>query len=390
MPTRPGSRIMTGDSAASIHCTGDSSFLYNQRFPGPDEKYLIIGDGRKMELEFFGCIDVVMHCDKDVNVTLRDVAFVPGVPFDLCSFNAIQEEHVITLGHAGAHVLDGRVLFRKEKFGNYVEATRIARHGRPDALAAAVLKPGNHGWIDVNDFPCSLGHAHDYVVLETARQLGIKATGRLGYYDGCVGEKGVRKAVAKSTSCRAEKRMQRLFADFAGPMPKSTGGALYCLMIVDDAKNMGWPVFLPDKSAATVTTGCRTFLAAVNAYGTRESLRKDNAFEFTNREFRKLMFDNNIRREYTSVDGLKRNGRVERKLALVAEGGMAAFPEFQLMFEGVEFPAKALDYGRTWPEAWTCMCDAFNIIVRVDDKPDMTCSFERFHGRRYRGPYCRT
>ena len=53
MPTRPGSRIMTGDSAASIHCTGDSSFLYNQRFPGPDEKYLIIGDGRKMELRVF-------------------------------------------------------------------------------------------------------------------------------------------------------------------------------------------------------------------------------------------------------------------------------------------------------------------------------------------------
>ena len=39
------------------------------------------------------------------------------------------------------------------------------------------------------------------------------------------------------------------------------------------------------------------------------------------------MSDNNIRREYTSVDGLKRNGRVDRNLALVAEGGMAAFLE---------------------------------------------------------------
>ena len=37
-----------------------------------------------MEVEFFGCIDVVMHCDEDVNVTLRDVPFVPGIPFDLC------------------------------------------------------------------------------------------------------------------------------------------------------------------------------------------------------------------------------------------------------------------------------------------------------------------
>ena len=65
--------------------------------------------------------------------------------------------------------------------------------------------------------------------------------------------KGIRKAIAKSPSCRAEKRMQRLFADLAGPMPTSSGGARLCLMVVDDATNMGWPVFLPDKSAATVT-----------------------------------------------------------------------------------------------------------------------------------------
>ena len=59
-PTRPGSRIMIEDSAASIHCTGDSSLFYSQRFPGPGTEYLIIGDDRKVEVDFFGCIDVVM------------------------------------------------------------------------------------------------------------------------------------------------------------------------------------------------------------------------------------------------------------------------------------------------------------------------------------------
>ena len=99
-------------------------------------------------------------------------------------------------------------------------------------------------------------------------------------------------------------------------------------MIVDDATNMEWPVFPPDKSAVTVTNGFGTFLAAVNAYGKPERLRTDTGSEFTNRELQKLMSDNNIRREYTSVDGPKRNGWVERKLALVAEGEMAAFLEF--------------------------------------------------------------
>ena len=99
-------------------------------------------------------------------------------------------------------------------------------------------------------------------------------------------------------------------------------------MIVDDATNMEWPVFPPDKSAATVTNGFGTFPAAVNAYGKPKSLRTDTGPEFTNREFQKLMSDNNIRREYMSVDGPKRNGWVERKLALVAKGEMAAFLEF--------------------------------------------------------------
>ena len=88
-----------------------------------------------MEVEFVGCIDVVMHCEEDVDVTLRDVAFVPGVPFDLCSFNVIQEEHVITLDRTGVYMLDVRVLFCKGKFGNYVKATRAERHERPPALA---------------------------------------------------------------------------------------------------------------------------------------------------------------------------------------------------------------------------------------------------------------
>ena len=51
-----------------------------------------------------------MHCAEDVKLTLRDVAFVPGVPFDLCSFNVIQERHVMAPDSTGAHMLDGLVL----------------------------------------------------------------------------------------------------------------------------------------------------------------------------------------------------------------------------------------------------------------------------------------
>ena len=62
-------------------------------------------------------LGVVIHCAEDAGVTLRNVAFVPGVPFDLCLFNVIKEDNVITHGHTGAHMLDGVVCFRQEKFG---------------------------------------------------------------------------------------------------------------------------------------------------------------------------------------------------------------------------------------------------------------------------------
>lgn len=81
-------------------------------------------------------------------------------------------------------------------------------------------------------------------------------------------------------------------------------------MIVDDATG---------KSATTVTHSFLTFLGAVDARGKPACLRTHNASDFTNNEFQRLMADNNTHREFTSVDGAKRNGRVEQKV-LVSEG----------------------------------------------------------------------
>ena len=72
------------------------------------------------------------------------------------------------------------MFFCKEKFGDYVEATRVARNGKSPALAAAVLRPGGQRRIDVNDLHCSLCHAHDSVLREAARHVGIKVMGRFG------------------------------------------------------------------------------------------------------------------------------------------------------------------------------------------------------------------
>ena len=56
--------------------------------------------------------------------------------------------------------------------------------------------------------------------------------------------------------------------------------------------------------------------------------------------------------EYTPVDG-ERNGRVERKLALIAVGASATWLEFLRHFPDLEFPAKANSWYQIWPEAFT-------------------------------------
>ena len=43
------------------------------------------------------------------------------------------------LDSAGAHMLDGRVPFRKEKFGNYVDATREVRHENPPRTCCKIV-----------------------------------------------------------------------------------------------------------------------------------------------------------------------------------------------------------------------------------------------------------
>lgn len=51
----------------------------------------------------------MMHRIEDVEVAMEDVTFVPGVLFDLGSFNFVQEKHDIIVDNTVAHMPDGRV-----------------------------------------------------------------------------------------------------------------------------------------------------------------------------------------------------------------------------------------------------------------------------------------
>ena len=107
----------------------------------------------------------------------------------------------------------------------------------------------------------------------------------------------------------------------------------------------------------------------------------DNGNEFTNADFRKLLTKLGVAVEYKPVDGAKRNGRVERKLALIAEGPRAARLEFPHHFPDLEFPEKANSWHQIWPEAFTWMSGCLNTTAQAHT-PDKLSPYERLYKKR--------
>ena len=116
--------------------------MYNLRTPALEESRLVVASGEEMEVELLGDLDIVLHCDEDVVVTLRDVAYIPGLWGELISFNAIQDHRTTLLDKSGAHMLGGRVWFNKTKSGYFIRATRVPQGSRgPPAMVAPALRP---------------------------------------------------------------------------------------------------------------------------------------------------------------------------------------------------------------------------------------------------------
>ena len=332
-----------------------------------------------------------MHCEQDVRVTLTNVAVVPGLAFDIMSLNRMQERHEIILNRARASVFGGRVRFKKFRAGSFIQATRVPHDDarpHPPAMVAAIIRPGPPSSINVNDFHNSLGHANVKALYETAKQMGIKVTGIQEYCDGCAAAKAIERTVPKVVdhSRKSSRPFKRIFMDLAGRYPKSIGDAKYLMQVLDDYTNFGWTVLLGDKSGPTVVRAFRKWYASVKqlmgVHGEVRYVLTDNGTEWVNEDFWTMLVDLDIERELTAADGPKSNGCVERRIALVSEGGKAkaAFVEFPNQFPEITFPACIKAYAAIWPEAFTWMNDCLNITAAVH-KDDKRCP-EKLYGKR--------
>ena len=125
----------------------------------------MLGDGKCMPVGFYRDLDLDLHCEQDVRVTLTNVAVVPGLAFDIMSFNRMQERHEIILNRVGASMLGGRVRFKEFRAGNFIQGTRVPHNDarpQPPAMVAAMMRPGPPSSMNVNDF-------HNFPATQTSK-----------------------------------------------------------------------------------------------------------------------------------------------------------------------------------------------------------------------------
>ena len=134
---RLGATTVIGNSGASRHTFVDGTHVRNKRLPAAEEAYLIIGDGERLPVACYGDLNLVLHCEKygkpwsNVRVTLKNVAVVPGIWFDLISFNHIQETPPVLLDKEGAHILGSRILFTKHVSGTMCKRPKWSMMAHP-------------------------------------------------------------------------------------------------------------------------------------------------------------------------------------------------------------------------------------------------------------------
>ena len=92
------------------------------------------------------------------------------------------------------------------------------------------------------------GHKTASLLVKTAKDYGVKLTGKLSACEGCAYAKARQKRVQKNTNTKAEKPGERIFIDTAGPFHETPSGTRYWTQMVDDFSSYGWVEFHHHKS----------------------------------------------------------------------------------------------------------------------------------------------
>lgn len=208
--------------------------------------------------------------------------------------------------------------------------------------------------IDVNRYHAILGHPNEVTTRFTAKRYNIKLTGEYQPCRHCALAKAKQKATrATDVKNKSTIPVERIMIDLASVQEVSIGGSRYWLLVVDEASDYGWSLFLRNKDE--LTNVMDRVLQALKVGGRNvKYIRCDNSGE--NIAFQKFCEAKyaEIKFELTSPGTPQQNGQVERKFATL-------FSKDRATLHAAKLP---IDLRRgLWAESAVHVTELENILV---------------------------
>ena len=111
--------VWIDDSGASCHMMRDRTRIYNVRPPPTGRETITVGDRSRIKIEYIGNMDVIFHGKTDQRITLVDVAYGPGLRFNLYSLHAVQRTDLIVSDASGTHIIVANLTFPRSSSGSH-------------------------------------------------------------------------------------------------------------------------------------------------------------------------------------------------------------------------------------------------------------------------------
>ena len=346
----------------------------------PCNKSLRVANGVTLPIEGIGNLVAEFQSGlESVRLQLHGVAYVPKLSYHLLSLSKTVEQ-----GHE--YIGDKNGLTMMLKFGKKLIVPNVKNmypiyDYRPESdveQACAVIAPGllPTTAVDINHYHRTTAHTHPHLLRATAEQQGVKLDPKTKLLPcvGCSAAKGLSARLNKTTECRSDKKMGRIFVDESGEKPvASKGGKKYMIIFRDDATRMSWIYFMRKKSESL--DALDQFLADTREYGPPKIIRTDDAPQLKAGTFDEICTKLHVKREFTSANTPQLNGVAERGLKLIEKVAKASAYQAKVSFVGMDLPPMDC----LWTDNHHNACDVLNRSATESNK-GMTTPYEMWHG----------
>ena len=163
---------------------------------------------------------------------------------------------------------------------------------------------------DINFLHASIGHVNESLIMENAKQQGVRLTSAMLPCVGCLEAKGRKAPTMRQEVTRAAVPFGRVHMDLCGSLKSALDGSIFMITCyVDSVSRWQWAYEMQTKSDNTKYVKC--FLDDMSGMGTPGCFRTIGGSKFAGRKPAEFFYAAGICREYTTPDTSKQNGVVE-------------------------------------------------------------------------------